>query len=128
MTPWTVAHQAPLSMEFSPGKNTGVGSHSLPNSGIKPGSPALQADSLPSGLLGKPKYLYNKRMNSQINNLERGKEVSSPGSQVQSPFIRARAAQRGGKDTVLLLNPYTFPVPWWVRGSDSHMFPFIRQS
>ena len=27
-TPWTVAHQAPLSMEFS-GKNTGVGSHSL---------------------------------------------------------------------------------------------------
>ena len=36
-----------------PGKNTGVNSHSLlqqnlPNSGIKPGSPALQADSLPS--------------------------------------------------------------------------------
>ena len=27
-TPWTVTHQAHLSMEF-PGKNTGVGSHSL---------------------------------------------------------------------------------------------------
>ena len=27
-TPWTVAHKAPLSMEFS-GKTTGVGSHSL---------------------------------------------------------------------------------------------------
>ena len=27
-TPWTVAHQAPWSMEF-PGKNTGVGCHSL---------------------------------------------------------------------------------------------------
>ena len=27
-TPWTVAHQAPLSMEFSI-QNTGVGSHSL---------------------------------------------------------------------------------------------------
>ena len=26
--PWTVTHQAPLSLEF-PGKNTGVGSHSL---------------------------------------------------------------------------------------------------
>ena len=26
--PWTVAHQAPLSMDI-PGKNTGVGSHSL---------------------------------------------------------------------------------------------------
>ena len=59
------------------------------------------------GLLGKPEYLYNKRMNSQINNLERGKEVSSPGSQVQSPFIGARAAQRGGKDPALWLNPDT---------------------
>ena len=50
MTPWTVAHQAPLSMGFSrqeywsglpcppPGD--------LPDPGIKPRSPALQADSL----------------------------------------------------------------------------------
>ena len=50
-TPWTVAHQAPLPMGFSrqeywrglpclpPGD--------LPNPGIEPGSPALQADSLP---------------------------------------------------------------------------------
>ena len=44
-----IAHQAPLSM-ISPDKNTGVGSHSLlqgifPDSGVKPGSPALQVDS-----------------------------------------------------------------------------------
>ena len=50
LTPRTVAHQAPLSMDF-PGKNTEVGNHSLlqgifPNPGIKPGSPALQAGSL----------------------------------------------------------------------------------
>ena len=43
----------------SPGKNTGVGCHSLlqgnlPNPGIKPRSPALQADSLPSEPPGKP--------------------------------------------------------------------------
>ena len=50
--PWNVAYQAPLSMESSrqeywsglplpcPGD--------LPNPGIKPGSPALQADALPS--------------------------------------------------------------------------------
>ena len=45
-------------MEFS-GKNTGVGCHSLlqgnlPNPGIKPGSPTLQADSLlsePPGII-----------------------------------------------------------------------------
>jgi len=57
VTPWTVARQAPLSMEFSPGKNNGVGNHSLvqgnlPDPGIAPGSPTLQADPLlsePSG-------------------------------------------------------------------------------
>ena len=56
--PWTVAHQAPLSMEFSrqeywsglpfplPGD--------LPDAGIEPRSPALQADSLQSNQRGKP--------------------------------------------------------------------------
>ena len=44
----------------SPGQNTGVGSLSLlqgnlPNSGIEPRSPALQADSLPAEPQGKPK-------------------------------------------------------------------------
>ena len=43
----------------SPSKNSGVGSHSflrgnLPNSGIKPRSPALQGNSLPSEPPGKP--------------------------------------------------------------------------
>ena len=49
--PCTVARQAPLSMRFirSPGKNTGVGNHSVlqgifPDSGIEPMSPALQTD------------------------------------------------------------------------------------
>ena len=50
--PWTVAQQAPLSLEFSrqeywrglPFPSPG----GLPNPGIEPGSPAWQADSLPS--------------------------------------------------------------------------------
>ena len=42
-----------------PGQSTGVGSLSLlqeglPDPGIEPGSPALQADSLPAELPGKP--------------------------------------------------------------------------
>ena len=58
MTPWTVACQAPLSMEFS-SKNTGVGSHSLlqvifPSQGLNPRSLALQADSLLTEPPGKP--------------------------------------------------------------------------
>ena len=57
-TPWTVAYQAPLSMGFSrqecwsglPFPSPG----DLPDPGIKPGSPALQADALPSEPPGKP--------------------------------------------------------------------------
>ena len=48
-----------------PGKNTGVGSHSLlqeifPTQGIKTGSPTLQADSLPSE---PPEYRANLDLN-----------------------------------------------------------------
>ena len=62
MTPWTVAHQAPLSRGFSrqeywsrlpcppPGD--------LSNPGIEPRSPALQADFLPSETPGKPVNVY----------------------------------------------------------------------
>ena len=32
----------------------------LPDPGIEPTSPALQADSLPSGPLGKPLYFYSR--------------------------------------------------------------------
>ena len=44
----------------SPGQNTGVGRFfpspgDLPNLGIEPGSPALQADSLPTEISGKPR-------------------------------------------------------------------------
>ena len=57
-TPWTVAYQAPQSMEFSRKKYWSElpfpSPGDFPNPGIKPGSPALQADALPSELLGKP--------------------------------------------------------------------------
>ena len=53
VTPWTVAHQAPLSMKF-PRLLQGI----FQNPGIKPGSPALQVGSLPSEPPGKPKQIY----------------------------------------------------------------------
>ena len=50
VTPWTVAHQAPLSIGFTQQEYwSGLPCPSpghLPNPGIKPGSLALQADSL----------------------------------------------------------------------------------
>ena len=49
-TPWTVALQAPLSMGFSRQEYWSgwpfPSAEYLPNPGIEPGSPALQADSL----------------------------------------------------------------------------------
>ena len=46
----------------SPSKNTGVGCHGdtgdLPNPGIEPRSPALQADSLPTKPPGKPIWIH----------------------------------------------------------------------
>ena len=60
-TPWTVARQAPLSMEFSRQKYwSGLPfppPGDLPNPGIKPMSPELQADSLLSEPSKKPKYI-----------------------------------------------------------------------
>ena len=57
-TPWTVAHQAPPTMEFSRQEYwSGLSFPSpgdLPDPGIEPGSPALQADALPSEPPGKP--------------------------------------------------------------------------
>ena len=51
----------------SPGQNTGVGippPGDLPNTGIEPRSPALQADSLPVEPQGKPKeYLPQQKYN-----------------------------------------------------------------
>ena len=57
-TPWTIAHQAPLSMGFSrqeywsgfPCSPPG----DLPNSGLEPEAPALQADSLLLSLWRSP--------------------------------------------------------------------------
>ena len=57
-TPWTVTYQAPPTMGFSrqeywsefPFSSPG----DFPNPGIEPGSPASQADTLPSVPPGKP--------------------------------------------------------------------------
>ena len=62
-TPWTIAHQAPPSMGFSrqeywsglPFPSPG----DLPDPGIEPGSPALQADPLTSKPAGKPLQCYS---------------------------------------------------------------------
>ena len=84
MTPQTAARQAPLSMEFSrqeywsglPFPSPG----DLPDPGIKPRAPGLQADSLPSEPLGKP-YVFvilrYKESNSEIAAQGRKEEIEA---------------------------------------------------
>ena len=61
VTPWTVAYQVPSSMGFSRQECwSGLPSPSpgdLPDPGIEPGSPTLQADALPSEPPGKVELL-----------------------------------------------------------------------
>ena len=60
VTPWTVAHQAPPSMGFSRQEYWSgwpfPSLEDLPDLGIKPRSPALEADALTSEPPGKPGY------------------------------------------------------------------------
>ena len=77
MTPWTVAHQAPLPMGFSrqeywsgePFPSPG----DLIDPGMEPGSPALQADSLPSEPPGSP-YV------SQLGRLKKSPQTEGGGA------------------------------------------------
>ena len=70
VTPWTVAHQAPLSMGFSrqeywsglPCPPLG----NLPDPGIEPTSPALQADSLFTELLASFHYQWWKQQQALL--------------------------------------------------------------
>ena len=60
MTPWIVAYQAPLSMGFSRQEYwSGLlfpSPGDLPDLGIEPGPPIVQADALPSEPPGSPKH------------------------------------------------------------------------
>ena len=86
MTPWTVARQALLSMEFSRQEYWGRLPFSplgdLPNPEIEPVSLALQADSLPSELPGKPFNYYLVLVAQSYPTLCDPIDNSPPGSSV----------------------------------------------
>ena len=81
--PWTI-----YSPWNSPGQKTGVGSLSLLqgmgllNQGIKPRSPALQADSLPAEPPGKPK-------NTGVGSRPSPVDLPNPGIELGSPALQA---------------------------------------
>ena len=74
VTPWTVPGRLLCPWNF-PGNNTGVGCHSflqdLPDLGLEPASPALQADSLPLSYQGSPFLIvgYDKKYLRPVYNI-----------------------------------------------------------
>jgi len=82
--PWTVAHQAPLFMEWnSPGKNTGVGSPTLlqqifPNRGSNLGLLHYRQITYHLSHVGSPKS------DKDMTKKERKLQVNSPWSQKES--------------------------------------------
>ena len=87
MTPWTIAHQAPLSMGFSRQEYwSGLSFPSpgdLPDLGIKPRSLTLEADSLSLSHQGSP---LSDRI---INYLHANNEKSRPRGSLLSHLLRS---------------------------------------
>ena len=100
-TPWTVAHQAPPSMGFSrqeywsglPFPSPG----DLPNPGIEPTSPTLQADALTSQPPGKPK-VNSKRDNTGNHCQWQIQNDVSPHTAVATRLSSYSVGQRRGKE------------------------------
>ena len=69
-TPWTVAHQAPLTMAFSRQEYWSGLLFPPPGDGTEPGSPALQANCLPSEPSGKPHLLNSTDVRNKEDDTE----------------------------------------------------------
>ena len=121
-TPWTVAYQAPLSMEFfrqeywsgllcpSPGD--------CPNPGIKPRSPTLQADSLPSEPSGTlfPSYSPAPSPDALVFPVPKGQQcLLSCSKQINLWF------PRGDKQGLV-----PFPPPWGLYYGDLFLKTLIH--
>ena len=124
VTPWTIAHQAPLSMGFSrqeywkglPFSSSG----DLPDPGIESGSPALQADSLLSKLPEKPFLrLYSEMQSPTIYKETQGSR--GDGRVTTHTAAQGRAEEEFKHKPAGFLNPETtwlqngFAVHrWWT--------------
>ena len=90
VVPWTAAHQAPPSMGFSRQEHwSGVplpSAGELPDPGIQLGSPAPQADSLPTEPPGKPINKIKKILTEWRESRDRGKKERKSEHQEKRPF------------------------------------------
>ena len=99
LTPWTVAHKAPLSMD-SPGKNTGVGCHALPQEILETqdGPTSLRSPALAGGF-----FTTTATWEAPANKWLKHNYRTSPGC-----LVRAFLAHEQGRDWS---RPHPVPVP-----------------
>ena len=100
-TPWTEAHQAPPSMGFSrQGYWSGLPFPSpgdLPNPGIEPRSPALQADALTSAPPGKPMAESEEELKSLLMKVKEKSEKVGLKLNIQKTKIMVLVPSLHGK-------------------------------
>ena len=99
--PWTVAYQAPPSMELSRQKYwSGLpfpSSGDLPDLGIEPRSPALQADALPSEPPGKSPKSWDvaNKLNDGSKNQILKYEKEEPKNPMKAELCKIKAEEHG---------------------------------
>ena len=90
-TPWTVAHQAPLSIGFSRQEFwSGLPfppPEDLPNPGIKPKSPALRANALTSEPSSQPRALHTWHMRNSTQETLLSRFFTGSVTPVTKPFF-----------------------------------------
>ena len=95
VTPWTVAYQASPSMGFSTQEYwSGLPFPSpgdLPDPGIEPGSPALEADALTSEPPGKPHNKDKAEHKNKRINPTRGRKICKPHASNEGASKHTRA-------------------------------------
>ena len=118
---WTVARQAPQSMGFSRQEYwSGLPCPSpedLPDQGIKPTTPALQADSLRLSHQRSPNQLYFNFLKWSIER-----------RQIQSRMVVAKGRRRGGLGNCLMGAVFQFgkmQKVLWVDGGDSYKSTWV---
>ena len=131
--PWTVAHQAPLSMEFSRQEYwSGLWFPSLgdlPDPGIKLRSPALQADSLPAEPSRKPNKYHRKILKPLSLPLSHGDvpSVSIRVTMLKTKYLKRLNSNKNGKSRQVVKAPGS-RVQCWTKACRDHLSYFYRKS
>ena len=131
VTPWTVTYQAPLSMGFSRQEHwSGLlfpSPGDLPDLGLKPSSPALHADTLPSEPPGKesydkPRQHIEKQRHCSANKCPYSQSYGFPSDHV---WLWELAHKEGGvPKNWCFLTVGLLRVPWTARRSNQS---FLRE-